>query len=464
MSLNQPARTRRAETTGGENAVSHSFEDFFGGGSRSNNSSTRTRSGGNSSYQGNRSSQGSSQGGRSQGFGPRGGRGFGRSGGGRGRFGRGSQGDDFTKYIKAAEINTASNPTYVPKYKFSDFAIDESLKAAIARRGFENPTPIQDQSINHILEGRDLLGIAETGTGKTAAFLIPLLDQILSAKKDRKFISNLIIVPTRELAFQIEEELNQFHNFQMNIFSVCCVGGVSIYKQVQKLSKSNHFIIGTPGRLLDLVQQRKIDLSKFNNVVLDEVDRMLDMGFRDDIQYLISELPEKKQSLFFSATMDKEIQPLVDALLKNPVSVSVSKSSSNKNIEQDVIRFRHNDEKIGLLVDLLKSEGVDKSLIFCNMKIACEDLADDLYKAGFRAEALHGDKNMRERAIALKRFKQDEVQILVATDVAARGLDIPNVSHVINFDVPENQDNYVHRIGRTGRGGKTGKAFTFVKT
>lgn len=455
MTFNQPNRTRRND----DGAVSHTFEDFFGGGSsqggrgRSNNSGRGNSGRSNDRFSDNRGSS------RSGGFGARGGRGFGRA-----KFGRGSsRQDDHSKYIQAGIPATEVQVAYVPKNKFEDFQIHTQLKEAIARRGFTNPTPIQDQSIEAILAGRDLLGIAQTGTGKTAAFLVPLLNQILEAKKERAFISNLIIVPTRELAFQIEEELNQFHNFQMNIFSVCCVGGVSIYKQIQKLAKPNNFVIGTPGRLLDLANQRKIDLSKFNNVVLDEVDRMLDMGFRDDIQYIINELPAKKQSLFFSATMDKEIQPLVDALLSDPVTVSVSKSSTNKNIDQDIIKYRDNTDRFDKLVELLEKEGVDKTLIFCNMKVSCEDLAEALYRSNFKAEALHGDKNMRERQIALRKFKNDEVQILVATDVAARGLDIPNVSHVINFDEPDNHDAYIHRIGRTGRGGKTGKALTFVR-
>ncbi len=369
--------------------------------------------------------------------------------------------DPFAKYVKRAEA-IKDAVAYVPVNKFSDFNVSPKLRRAIEVRGFIDPTPIQDQSIPYIIEGRDLIGIAQTGTGKTAAFLIPLIDKVLQARRDGQHSSSLIITPTRELAFQIEEELVKFHDYQMNIFSVCCVGGVRPLKQIQKLSRPLQFVIGTPGRLIDLEKQGFINFKDYQNIVLDEVDRMLDMGFRDDMNYIISRLPDQKQCLFFSATMDSSVEPIANSLLVNPVTVEIKKSESNKNIDQDIVKIFPHHNKTDKLTEIMQTEGVDKVLIFSNTKIGTESIARQLHSNGFIAEALHGDKNMRERQIALRRFKNNEVKVLVATDVAARGLDIPNVSHVINYDEPMNYDDYIHRIGRTGRGGNTGIALTFV--
>ena len=369
--------------------------------------------------------------------------------------------DPFAKYVKRAEA-IKDAVAYVPTNKFSDFDVSPKLRKSIEDRGFVDPTPIQDQSIPHIIQGRDLIGIAQTGTGKTAAFLIPLIDKVLRSRRDGQIVSSLIITPTRELAFQIEEELVKFHDYQMNIFSVCCVGGVRPLKQIQKLSRPLQFVIGTPGRLIDLEKQGFINFKNYQNIVLDEVDRMLDMGFRDDMNYIISRLPEQKQCLFFSATMDASVAPIANSLLVNPITVEIKKSEANKNIDQDVVKIFPHQSKTEKLTEIIQSEGVDKVLIFSNTKIGTESIARQLHSNGFIAEALHGDKNMRERQIALRRFKNNEIKVLVATDVAARGLDIPNVSHVINYDEPMNYDDYIHRIGRTGRGGNTGIALTFV--
>ncbi|MFA6459482.1 MAG: DEAD/DEAH box helicase [Candidatus Paceibacterota bacterium] len=401
---------------------------------------------------------------------PRGGSGSFRGGGGggyrggRGGFGGGRGGgrgnktfSDISKFVNKAVI-TEVVPNFVPQNQFKDFNIDERLKNNIIKKGYLNPTPIQDRSIPHILEGKDVVGIANTGTGKTAAFLIPLIDKVMKDRNQKV----MIMVPTRELADQIDHELRQFVNM-LSIFSVCCVGGVSIMRQINSLRHSNSFIIGTPGRLKDLVERKVIFLSQFNTVVLDEADRMLDMGFVADMKFMINSMPADRQTLFFSATMSHEIDGLIKVFLKNPVSISVKTGDTAKSIDQDVVRVASGKTKIDVLHELLTQTEFTKVLIFGKTKHGVERLKDTLLERGFKSESIHGNKNQSKRQKALDLFKSGKLHILVATDVAARGIDVSDISHVINYDLPATYEDYIHRIGRTGRAGKKGKAITFIE-
>ena len=351
---------------------------------------------------------------------------------------------------------------YNNKHSFTDFGLVPELEVAIQKSGYTTPSPIQDQAIKDVMDGRDVIGIAGTGTGKTAAFLLPLIHRLLVARKEGKAEPRtLIVVPTRELAIQIEEELYKFSEFQ-KIFSAIVVGGVPIYKQLNRLSKINQFVIGTPGRINDLVERKAIDLKSFDVLVLDEVDRMLDMGFVDEMKELVARMKPERQTLFFSATTDKKVEILMQSFLKNPAIIKVKRSENNDHIEQSVIKAYSRDEKMQRLIELLKQTELNKVLIFAQTKAEVDRVDKTLYQEGMKVASIHGDKSQSQRVKALDKFKTGYVDILVATDVAARGLDIPNVSHVINYDTPENFDTYVHRIGRTGRAGKSGSAITFV--
>ncbi len=380
----------------------------------------------------------------------------------RGRQGMG-QYIDPSRFVNKAVI-TEKIEHFVPDHAFTDFHIDEKLKKNIVAKGYVNPTPIQDKSIPHIIRGVDLVGIANTGTGKTAAFLIPLINKVLLSRAGKAPEPTndriLVVVPTRELAQQIEMELKGFTT-NLDMGAVVCVGGASMSFQTRGLAHPHSFIIGTPGRLRDLIEQNKIKLEKYSTLVLDEADRMLDMGFINDIKYLVSLMPPTRHTLFFSATMSPEIKTLIHSFLKEPVMISVKTAETSSQVEQDVIRVPH-AEKFNKLAELLAQPGFDKVLIFGRTKHGVERLAKELKLKGFKAESIHGNKTQGQREKALNHFRAGTVTILVATDVAARGLDIPGVSYVINFDQPGTYEDYVHRIGRTGRAGKRGKALTFV--
>ncbi len=403
----------------------------------------RQFSGGKSAYNSNRSYSGTT-GGRRR---------FSAPNRNRGRFAE--QSISHSKFIQKAVI-TEETEIFKAEHLFSDFNINEKLKQVIIDRGYSTPTPIQDKIIPHILFGKDVVGIANTGTGKTAAFLIPLIDKVLRDSRE----NILIMAPTRELAIQIQAELDSFTP-NMNIFSVCAVGGVSLYKQISELKYKNNFIIGTPGRIKDLVEQGKIRLNTFNTIVLDEADRMLDMGFVNDMKFLMAKMPENRHTLFFSATLSPEIEKLISSFLKDEVRISVKVQDSSKNVDQDVVRIG-SKAKIDVLHDLLIQEEFKKVIIFGKTKHGVERLSVELEKRGFKSVSIHGNKNHTNRQRSLKMFKENNTQVLVATDVAARGLDINDVTHVINYDLPATYDDYVHRIGRTGRAGKVGKALTFV--
>lgn len=364
---------------------------------------------------------------------------------------------DINKYVKKAET-VQEQVAYIPQHSFSEFKIDEGIKKNIRDRHFETPSAIQDQSIEPILEGRDLVGTAQTGTGKTGAFLIPLIDQTLRNPKQH----NLIIVPTRELANQINDELRLFAK-DLKIFSTICIGGANISRQIEGLRRKPQFVIATPGRLKDLHERRAISLDTFSVIVLDEVDRMLDMGFVHDIRFIISHLPKKRQSLFFSATLQNEVRNIMATFLNDPVIVHVDSNNSAKNVDQDIVQLEASDNKTEKLHELLSQEDFSKVLVFSRTKHGADKISRALNQKGYRVDAIHGDKSQSRREQVLRKFKSDSINILVATDVAARGIDIKDVSHVINYDEPETYQDYIHRIGRTGRAGKTGKALTFIQ-
>jgi superfamily II DNA/RNA helicase len=350
----------------------------------------------------------------------------------------------------------AVEDVYVPKHTFNDFDIHPSLKETVASRNYKQPSPIQDQAIPHVLAGKDVVGLANTGTGKTAAFLIPLINKI-GHNPQKKL---LVVAPTRELAIQIHEEFKLFTK-GLNLWATCVVGGAAVGPQMASLRKLHHCVIGTPGRLKDMIERKLIKLSEFETIVLDEADRMLDMGFIDDMKFLMAGMPENRQTVFFSATLSPDIERLIHQFLKDPVRIKVSKTETATSIEQDVV-FIEGKEKIELLHDLLIQPEFSRVLVFSSMKHAAERLSDQLNDRGFKTDSIHGDKRHSQRQRALQGFKDGRIAVLVATDVAARGIDVNDVSHVINYDLPQTYEDYVHRIGRTGRGSKKGKALTFV--
>ena len=359
-------------------------------------------------------------------------------------------------FIKKASL-CLSTEEYVAQNTFENFNFNPILKSNIDYKGYKTLTPIQDQAIPHILEGRDLIGLASTGTGKTAAFLIPLIEQM---SKDRSKKA-LIITPTRELAQQIQDEFRDFA-YDMKLYSSLIIGGANMYRQITELGRNPHLVIATPGRLKDLIRQRAIYLEDYSTIVLDEVDLMVDIGFLNDVRYFINFLPKDRQSLFFSATIPAKVQGVLQSFVSNPVTVSVKKQDTSENVDQDVVRISSGENKVEKLHDLLIKNGFDKVLIFGRTKHGIEKLNRELDQRGFKVGAIHGNKRQSQRMRVLDSFKASQIQILLATDVASRGLDIPNVTHVINYELPETFDDYIHRIGRTGRAGKTGIALTFI--
>ena len=346
---------------------------------------------------------------------------------------------------------------YIVTHQFSDFQISDAIKRNVTGKGYITPTPIQDQAIPWVLEGRDLIGMANTGTGKTAAFLIPLIEKVLKDRNQRV----LIISPTRELAAQTKDELYSFTN-GLQIYSALCIGGANMWRQKEDLRRGPNFVIGTPGRLTDHIRSHGLNLNYFESVVLDEADRMVDDGFLPQIKQIISLLPKNRQSLFFSATVNEKVKWILQSFVVNPVTVSVKSGDITANIKQEIVRVSGMGSKTEELVKLLHKNEFEKVLIFGRTKHGVQKLSDNLVERGFKVDSIHGNKNQSQRVRTLDKFKKDYIQILIATDVASRGLDIPNVSHVINFDLPESYENYIHRIGRTGRADKKGVALTFV--
>jgi len=341
--------------------------------------------------------------------------------------------------------------------KFADFNLLPQVEQAIVSRGYIKPTPIQAKVIPEVLLGRDILGLANTGTGKTDSFLIPTLHKILTNQKQ----TVLIVSPTRELAEQINHDFYSLAR-GLGIYSVLCIGGTSLYRQRRDLSRKHNVIIGTPGRILDLINQKALNLSFVETVVLDEVDRMFDMGFVNDMKKILANLPQARQSLFFSATVTPDITNLIKQHSSNMEMLSVKTQESAATVEQDVIKVSDSLGKVEVLRRLLSQEDFAKVLIFGRTKHGVQKLSQKLSEKGFRADAIHGNKSQSQRQNVLSKFRQNKISILVATDVAARGLDIPDITHVINFDVPATYEDYIHRIGRTGRSDCKGKALTFV--
>ncbi|MBP6880600.1 DEAD/DEAH box helicase [Candidatus Saccharibacteria bacterium] len=399
-------------------------------------------------------SRGSSQGG---GRGKPNFRGGGRSGGGgsrRGGFSRGKTIDP-KRFVKAAK--PVETTEYTPVNSFSDFAMSNILKENLAKKGFEKPTQIQDKAIPVALEGKDVIGIANTGTGKTAAFLLPLFEKMMKYRGEKI----LIVAPTRELALQIQQEARSLGK-GTRLHDALLIGGAPIGRQLQDLKHRPEIIIGTPGRIQDHIERRTLRLDDVSSVVLDEVDRMLDMGFVNDVRAILSELPTERQSLFFSATMSRTIEDLIKSFTFSPVSIMARTAETSDNVEQSVVKYRMPSEKIEKLHDILNADNVKRTIIFCETKRQTERLGNELTSRGFSTDAMHGNKSQGQRQRALRKFKNGEIKILVATDVAARGIDVDDITHVINYDVPQTYDDYTHRIGRTGRGDKTGIAITFV--
>lgn len=346
---------------------------------------------------------------------------------------------------------------------FNNLQLIEPVLQALSKEGYTNPTPIQEKSIPSILQKRDLLGCAQTGTGKTAAFTIPVLQLIHEQKKTTQFLQQpqaLILTPTRELAVQIGESIEAYGRF-LNVKHTVIFGGLPQHSQVQAIRKGVDLVVATPGRLLDLMQQKILSLNHIQYFVLDEADRMLDMGFIHDVKRIIAQLPSRRQTLFFSATMPPAINKLASVLLKDPVKVEVTPVSSVVEIIEQSVYFTEKKNKQSLLIHLLQDRQIETVLVFTQMKHAADKLAYKLNKAGIRAEAIHGDKSQHSRQRALENFKGRKTRVLVATDIAARGIDIEELSHVINFDLPNVPETYVHRIGRTGRAGAGGVAISF---
>ncbi|HVT84151.1 MAG TPA: DEAD/DEAH box helicase [Chitinophagaceae bacterium] len=345
---------------------------------------------------------------------------------------------------------------------FKNLQLIEPVLNALSDEGYVNPTPIQESSIPVILQKRDLLGCAQTGTGKTAAFVIPLLQMIHQEQTSQKNnrIKALVLTPTRELAIQIGDSIRSYGKY-LNVKHQVIFGGVSQYKQVHGIRQGADIIVATPGRLLDLIQQRHISLNDIQFFVLDEADRMLDMGFVHDVKRIIAKLPSKRQTLFFSATMPSEIKHLAGILLTNPETVQVDPVSSTVDTVLQQIYFVEKQNKQSLLIHLLSSSAIDTVLVFTQMKHSADRLSKSLNRAGIRSEAIHGNKNQNARQTALMNFKNKRTRVLVATDIAARGIDIDELKHVINYELPNVPETYVHRIGRTGRAGASGTAISF---
>jgi superfamily II DNA/RNA helicase len=347
---------------------------------------------------------------------------------------------------------------------FSNLGLSDKVLAAVSSAGYTNPTPIQEQAIPHVLARRDVLGIAQTGTGKTAAFVLPMLTKLEQGRARARMPRTLILEPTRELAAQVEESFGKYGvNHKLNV--ALLIGGVSYDDQDNKLVRGVDVLIATPGRLLDHCERGRLLMSGVELLVIDEADRMLDMGFIPDIERICKLVPFTRQTLFFTATMPAEIRRITEQFLHNPVRVEVSRPASTvATTAQNLVKTgREAHDKRDTLRRLIRdSVGLKNAIIFCNRKREVATLHRSLVRHGFSAVALHGDMDQQARTAALEQFRKNEVTLLVASDVAARGLDIPDVSHVFNFDVPHHPDDYVHRIGRTGRAGRSGTAITIV--
>lgn len=364
---------------------------------------------------------------------------------------------DIQRFISPAE-KIEEEIVHTPTHLFADFGFIPELTASIKRRGFTTPSPIQDKAIPASLAGQDVLGVADTGTGKTAAFLLPIINSLLLNRKQKA----LILAPTRELALQIEKEFKAFATREMKLFSVALVGGAPLHPQRSELQRGVHIAIGTPGRVGDMIERGHLKLDSIAHIVLDEVDQMLDMGFVNEITTILNNIPKNSQKYFFSATIEPKVKALIDTFLTDPLRIILKTRDTSKNVDQNIIRTNGNSTKIQTLCELLKKPELTKTIIFAETKRDVQKLSEELLNRGHKAGSLHGDKRHRERVRILDDFKKNQINILVATDVAARGLDVSDISHVINYEIPKTYDTYIHRVGRTGRANKKGFALTFV--
>lgn len=365
------------------------------------------------------------------------------------------------EYINPAlfirSTKSANVAEYVPTHTFAEFDIHPVISKNLLEKEFVVPSPIQDQTIPIGLAGKDVVGIANTGTGKTAAFAIPILHQLMTSRDTYA----LILAPTRELASQIEEHCRSIARGS-GLKGALLIGGVAMGPQLRDLRGNPRIVIGTPGRIKDHIEQGTLQLDHFNIVVLDEVDRMLDMGFINDIRHILSRTAQQKQSFFFSATLDARVKTIIEGFSVNPTHVMVKTGNTSDNVDQNIVSFRKG-EKINKLHDLLLQETVVKTLVFDDTHRSVEKLCKELQARGFDADTIHGGRSQSQRQKALKRFRDNEVKILVATDVAARGIDVADITHVVNYSAPQSYGDYVHRIGRAGRAGRLGYALTFVE-
>lgn len=354
-------------------------------------------------------------------------------------------------------VGIKENP-FKADQNFSEMPLRQSLKNNIKRKGYIEPTEIQQKSINDLISGRNLIGVAATGTGKTGAFLIPVIEKMLANDNT----TCLVVVPTRELAMQVEDEFKSFTQ-GYRLFSACFIGGTSVNNDITKARKKNHLIVGTPGRLNDLTSRGALRLGNIPILVLDEFDRMLDMGFINDIKKIITLMHNRKQTMLFSATYEKSQQKLINQFVHNPVKINVNNvNNAADTVEQDILRVGVNENKLQVLRNLLSGEGFDRVLLFAETKRNVDKISKQLRKSGINTDVIHGNKSQNYRTKAIRLFKTGKTQVLVATDVAARGIDVDGVTHVINYQLPQTMDSYIHRIGRTGRAGKKGMAYTFV--
>ncbi|PJJ67305.1 ATP-dependent RNA helicase RhlE [Chryseobacterium geocarposphaerae] len=353
---------------------------------------------------------------------------------------------------------STGSPEFIMSFK--NLNLINPIIRAVTEAGYSQPTEIQNAAIPHILSGKDIIGCAQTGTGKTAAFAMPILQLLKKYTPEHREIRTLILTPTRELAIQIEENFRIYSKYMpLSQFSV--FGGVSIGSQLAALRKRVDILVATPGRLLDLESQRHIDLSKIEILVLDEADRMLDMGFINDVKKVLKLLPTKRQTLFFSATMPKKIREFAETIMNKPVEVTVNQVSSAAETVKQSVCFVEKKDKIELLIDILQEKSTTRSLVFTRTKHVANKLVQQLETVGIFAAAIHGNKSQAARQNALDDFKNDRIKVLVATDIAARGIDIDDLPYVINYELPNVPETYVHRIGRTGRGGAEGTAISF---
>ena len=362
------------------------------------------------------------------------------------------------KYINKVS-DLPEEKEYINQHSFEDFDLHPEILTRISHKGYEKPTEIQDKAIKMVQSGRDIIGVAGTGTGKTATFLLPIIHNLIFLPKQNYV---LIVAPTRELASQIALELKYFTK-GMPLYHTLLIGGTSVKKSIQDLKRRNHFIIGTPGRICDMLERKLLPIKEFEVLVLDEFDRMLDMGFVKEVMRLNYEMLNKKQTLLFSATVDSTQQRYIDTITDNPIEIKAGKGThKTKAIAQDILRIPKGFKKMDILKDIILHDDAEKILVFCETKRSVDKIFKHLKGHQIDVGLIHGDKSHRERESALRKFKKGHSKVLIATDVLARGIDISGVDLVINYEIPKDYSDYVHRIGRTGRAGKIGKAITLI--